>query len=371
MQTNIDNNYCPRIHHGLSLSKISDNSISYAACCWAKHQTTASNINFEHPDLVKLRTANQLNTLPIGHCVDCIVQENANKQSMRQGYLQTHKELTFQPSLQYLDINIDYTCNLACVTCGPEASTTWRNELKLKGSQIRPNIDSWIESKIKILDLKHLKEVRLWGGEPFLTNTHKKILEFVVGLGIASNVRLMYNTNGTQRIDADTKKLIEQFKFARISFSIDDIGPGFEYLRYPAKWNQVESNLMWWKNNLPHNSMLSITTVASVLNVLYLDRVFEWHNKNFDKSCFGDDIEIYVHQAFGNYGLEALPQSMIEKLQNIQNYCQPWIQRLSTLGTRHNQLNNVRLTLQQNDRRRNLYLDDVYPEVAQLIDYQK
>lgn len=372
MQDNVkDNKYCPRIHHGLALSKISNTGISYAVCCWSKHQTTASDINFNHADFVRLRTVNQLNTLPAGHCSDCIVQENTGKKSMRLGYLETHCDYTYRPSLQYLDINIDYTCNLACVTCGPELSTTWRNELQIKGPVTRPNIDSWIESKLKTLDLTQLKEVRLWGGEPFLTNTHKKILQFVDSLGIADQVKLMYNTNGTQLIDAETKKLIEKFKFARISFSVDDIGAGFEYLRYPARWNQVESNLMWWKNNLPHNSMLSITAVASVLNVLYLDRMFEWHHANFSKSCFGDDIEIYVHHAFGKYGLESMPQSMIEKLQNIKNYCQPWIQQLSILGISPQLTKTVALTLQQNDQRRNMFLDDVYPEVAELIGYQR
>ena len=28
-------NYCPRIHHGLMLSDISQQSLSYSVCCWA------------------------------------------------------------------------------------------------------------------------------------------------------------------------------------------------------------------------------------------------------------------------------------------------------------------------------------------------
>jgi sulfatase maturation enzyme AslB (radical SAM superfamily) len=270
---------------------------------------------------------------------------------MRIGYLETHGQETYHNTLQYLDINIDYTCNLACVTCGPDLSTTWRNELKIPGRQVRPHLEDFFEKHIKKLDLTHLREVRMWGGEPLLTNTHIKILEFIIEQGNAANIKLMYNTNGTQRITEKTKKLIEQFEFARISFSIDEIGKQFEYLRYPAKWAEVEENLFWWRDNLPHNSMLSFTVTASVLNVLTLNNVYDWWSKNFTKSIYGDDIEIYTHQAFGIYGLENMPQEMLVKLQSINDYCQPWIQSFRPVSS----LNSIKLindTLRANDIRR-------------------
>ena len=243
--------YCPRIHHGLILSNIIQNSLSYAVCCWAEKSINSSTaINFFHPSLIDLRNQNQQQKLPVDYCSKCIVQENSNKKSMRQGYLDTHGNATYGAGIQYLDINIDYTCNLACVTCGPDFSTTWRNELKIKSHDVRPNLDNFFQSKLKELDLSQLREVRFWGGEPFLTLTHKKILEYIKSRVDPGQINLMYNTNGTQRIDQDTKHLIEQFKFARISFSIDAIGKQFEYLRYPAKWSQVEETLMWWRENL-------------------------------------------------------------------------------------------------------------------------
>jgi MoaA/NifB/PqqE/SkfB family radical SAM enzyme len=297
------------------------------------------------------------------------VQENSNKKSMRQGYLDTHGNATYGAGIQYLDINIDYTCNLACVTCGPDFSTTWRNELKIKSHDVRPNLDNFFQSKLKELDLSQLREVRFWGGEPFLTLTHKKILEYIKSRVDPGQINLMYNTNGTQRIDQDTKHLIEQFKFARISFSIDAIGKQFEYLRYPAKWSQVEETLMWWRENLPHNSMLSLTVTASVLNVLDLDSVFAWHQDCFSKSVFGDDIEIYVHQAFGKYGLESMPELMIQHFKSMPDYCQPWIQQLSILGKDKNNLITVIKNIQQNDQRRGLNLATVFPTVAGFINY--
>ena len=261
----IDSNdkYCPRIYHGLALSEISNNRISYAVCCWGE-TITNSQINFYNKDFVQLRNINQEGVLPLPYCHRCDSQEKTNKKSMRLGYAETHSDISYNPQLEYLDINIDYTCNLACVTCGPELSTTWRNELKLKGTTVRPHIDEFIKNKLGKLDFSQLKEIRMWGGEPFLTNTHKDILNYVIAQGNAHNINLMYNTNGTQLIDNATKQLIEQFKFARISFSVDGIGEKFNYIRYPGNWQQVEQNLIWWKNNLPHNSMLSLTVTASI-----------------------------------------------------------------------------------------------------------
>lgn len=289
---------------------------------------------------------------------------------MRVGYTEMDNfEETYDVSLEYLDIQLDMTCNLACLTCGPEFSTTWRNELKIKNLSVRPRIEEFLIEKFSGVDLSGLKEVRIWGGEPFLTYTHKKILEFISAKIDTSNVRLMYNTNGTCRIDKETRELIEKFKFARISFSIDGIGDRFNYIRYPAKWDEVESNLLWWRENLPHNSMLSMTVTASVLNVLYLDEVFDWHREHFSKSIFSDPIEIYVHNAFGEYGLENMPVDMVDGLRSIKGYCQPWIQHLNISKPTQNGLDTIRKKIKEADVRRGLNLADVLPLTAKFLDY--
>jgi MoaA/NifB/PqqE/SkfB family radical SAM enzyme len=366
--------YCPRIYHGLTLDNIKKTTVDYSVCCWASHTgkvQDSTSINFDHATIQSLRKTNANNQLPLDHCNKCINQEHTGKKSMRLGYVETHGPNTYTPSLQYLDVNIDYTCNLACVTCGPELSTTWRNELKIKGANVRPDLDQFLENYLNTLDFSQLKEIRFWGGEPFLTNTHKKILEFVATQVDPSTVGLMYNTNGTCRIDDKTKNLIEQFNFARISFSIDAIGYQFNYIRYPGKWAEVEQTLFWWKNNLPHNSMLSLTVTASILNVLDLNSVFDWQHANFAQSKFGDPIEIYVHQAFGMYGLESMPPDMVEEFKSIQNYCQPWLQNWPQLGTAVSNLLQVNNTIRNNDLRRGLDLSTVIPRVAKFIQYQK
>jgi hypothetical protein len=366
----INNKYCPRIFHGLTLSSTPQKSISYSVCCWSKQYISSEGqVDFNHPQLVELRKQNQQGELSDAHCSACIEQEKSGKKSMRLGYLEMEGvEESYDVNLQHLDIQIDKTCNLACVTCGPDASTTWRKELKIKDLSVRPKIQKFLEENFSAIDFSMLKEIRIWGGEPFLTHTHKKILEFVAERVDASNIRLMYNTNGTCKIDQETKELIEKFRFARISFSIDGIGEKFDYLRYPAKWIEVESNLGWWKENLPHNSMLSLTVTASLLNVLYLDEVFEWHKKYFSESKFSDPIEIYVHHAFGQFGLENAPNSMIEYLRSIKNYCQPWIQRLN-FPSKTADIKTIVSGLRELDQRRKINLMTALPLTAKFLNY--
>ena len=363
--------YCPRIFHGLTLASLPDQSINYSVCCWSNESISSSDgvIDFNHPQLRKLRDLNQQGELSYSHCSKCIEQEKASKKSMRLGYLEMEGvEQDYVSTLQHLDIQIDMSCNLACVTCGPEFSTTWKKELKIKGLQVRPQVEKFLQEKFSSMDLSSLKEVRIWGGEPFLSHTHKKILEFVAERTNPSNIRLMYNTNGTCRIDQETKELIERFRFARISFSVDGIGERFDYLRYPAKWHEVESNLLWWKENLPHNSMLSMTVTASLLNVLYLDEVFEWHKKYFSQSKFLDPIEIYVHHAFGDYALDNAPVEMIDYLRSIKDYCQPWIQSLE-IKSRNHTIESIVAKLREIDHRRRISFSAALPLSANFLDY--
>lgn len=363
--------YCPRIFHGLTLKNITRHSFDYSVCCWFKDVVkNPDSINFHHHILQDLRSVNQQGHLPMPQCSGCIIPERAGSASMRNGYVDIHGPATYDPVLKYLDINIDYTCNSACVTCGPTLSTTWRRELKIKGPSPRPLIDKFLES-LDSLNLDQLEEVAIWGGEPFLTNTHIEILEYFVAKGLAPQIRLMYNTNGTRRINDQTRELLEKFKFVRISFSVDAINDRFHYIRYPAHWNEVENNLLWWRENLPHNSMLSITVTISLLNAFYVNEVVKWHQENFAFSKYGDPIELYSHPAEGDYGLEYLPQQAAHYLKSINNHALSWVQNFQDIGKKTHLLHKTLDLIRQNDLRRNLDLAQFCPEVAELIGYQK
>jgi hypothetical protein len=115
--------------------------------------------------------------------------------------------------------------------------------------------------------------------------------------------------------------------------------------------------------------MLSLTTTASLFNVLDLGEIFDWKKANFDKSKFQDDIEIFVHQAFGWTGLENMTPDMTQVLKSLSGYCQPWIQQADFLASNSQGSSRFVAQVKEIDSRRALCLPDVLPEVANLMGY--
>ena len=85
------------------------------------------------------------------------------------------------------------------------------------------------------------------GGEPFMIKDHFKILMHCVEKGYAKNIDIHYNTNGTQLPPQEIFDLWSCFKHVEVAFSIDDVGEPFEYQRHPAKWREVNQNLIKFK----------------------------------------------------------------------------------------------------------------------------
>lgn len=64
-----------------------------------------------------------------------------------------------------------------------------------------------------------------------------------------------------------------KFKNLVISFSIDGVGPVFEYLRYPLSWSNVIDNLRKWREL---GVELGVSYTVSNLNLLYHDQTRQW-----------------------------------------------------------------------------------------------
>ena len=95
------------------------------------------------------------------------------------------------------------------------------------------------------------------------------------------------------------KKLKSLKKEGKIDFSIDDIGARFEYQRYPAKWENVMSNLQWFIDNCPVNCMFAVNTTVSILNKANLDNLNNWLRTNLHSNRVTDPIEHRQQNAVG------------------------------------------------------------------------
>lgn len=233
-------------------------------------------------------------------CVNCKNAEDAGLISRRQGSNNWYKENNLYNNTVEL-VRMDYwtgdVCNLACVICGPHASSTWKQELGL------PTILKKTTSNHfwKTLDLSKLKFIHFNGGEPLLSKEHVKLLHAIEH---KEQVHLNYNTNGTILPSKELLELWQQFRLVQLDFSIDDINERFEYQRYPAKWVEVTANLQWYIDNAPHNCMFAVNTSVGVLNQHNLSQLNNWLQTNFHTTRFADSIEHRQQLTNGMFALK-------------------------------------------------------------------
>jgi hypothetical protein len=102
-------------------------------------------------------------------------------------------------------------------------------------------------------------------------------------------------------------------RLVKIFFSIDDTGARFEYIRYGAIWNQVEDNMLWYKEMSSTNTMFTIQPTLNCFNALSHHELLSWKKNNFDTNRLGDFTDVTRHNSFGMFELTAMPTELIQK----------------------------------------------------------
>jgi len=224
-------------------------------------------------------------------CQNCWSEEDAGKTSKRMNSLYKMKHsLTdwttdSKPTLKFIDFKLGNVCNLKCRICGSWSSSKWAQEELEYGENpvARKNLTEggWPKRNPQFFDdirddLKDAEYFEFTGGEPFMIRDHFKILMHCVEKGYAKNQDIHYNTNGTQLPPPEIFDLWSYFKRVEIAFSIDDIGPQFEYQRHPANWREVNANLVKFKERKTPNMDFQICTTVSIFNVFNLAKIAFW-----------------------------------------------------------------------------------------------
>jgi MoaA/NifB/PqqE/SkfB family radical SAM enzyme len=222
-------------------------------------------------------------------CSECWRQQNMGLKSMRyDSYQYEVSEAQVQNPLSPLriEINASNVCNLRCRICYPNASSKWIKEGKdIYGQQetLYKNLEGENMTEVKKW-APNLEEVCFFGGEPLLSDDNLALLDYFIEQGFASNIALLFNTNGTIFTDDIAQKLTK-FKRVRMYFSIDDIGERFEYQRSGAKWSEVEANIRkaYQLSKSPEGKRIDfkICNTVSSMNIYYFPEFFAYFGKEF------------------------------------------------------------------------------------------
>jgi len=340
--------HCPEIHHGLYLQPIGTQGVKYAPCCQAKTATVNNNdFSFKHDSyLLALRDENTAGVQST-ECNRCWEVEDAGGVSKRQGSLQFAKENTVDSTgLQFLEYNVNWSCNLACVMCGPEFSSRWAKELGLTDSADLANKTK--NQIIDSLDLSTIKRIHFNGGEPLLNEEHVKLLKKIDNI---NQCKLTYNTNGTVLPSKTAIQYWEQSRLVQVWFSIDATDSAFEYIRWPGHWQQVQKNIQWYIDNCPSNVMFGLNVTVGSYNLLEIDKLYRWFENNIATNREGDPSDFNWQTAY-NFDYKYLPDiikdeclkklSYIESLKSLYNNVEDnteipnnrWITKLDNIDLR-------------------------------------
>jgi len=312
------------IHGGLDITT-GNGQITAKHCCIMPSQPAVVNVDedvLNHPSLYPLRDQN-LRGEWHSDCASCKGNEDSGHTSFRTGMLNLLGDKPVD-KLQRLDLHFDKSCNLACRICGPKWSTTWQkhlrdNNVEFKEQDNYQDVES-IKKLLSNLDLSDLKQVVLCGGETLLGNSYWNVAEYIAQLipeHAKQNVQLGMQTNGTQRITSRGKEIFERYNLVKLHVSIDAIEEQFEYLRWPAEWNQVKNNLQELNETVPTNTMFEIEETLCTFNLFYRDRLATWLRDNFSTNRLGDPVNYGSHQAFHSHAeLAAMTREYYDALED-------------------------------------------------------
>lgn len=326
-------------------------------------------------------------------CRRCWAEEDAGRISKRQYSLERLKHIILDQTwtkdvkpLMFIDLKLGNICNLKCRICGSWSSSTYAAEeirfcdekknnfhyamLKL-GRWPRENKQFWQEFEDHMADLRYLE---FTGGEPFMIQEHFDLLQQLVNQNRASNIEIHYNTNGTI-YPSHAEDIWRHFKHVEIAFSIDDVGPRFEYQRSGADWVAVNDNIARFKTmrQRARNMTLQACITVNAFNVMYLHDVANW----IDQQGFDFVYWNMLHDApqFCIANLPAKVKDLVEQkllggefqpghavqIQGIVDFMR---RGQKDLGKE------LRDSIRLVDRRRSQNLTLVAPELAQVLDYE-
>ena len=157
-------------------------------------------------------------------------------------------------------------CNLACSTCDEHSSTRWQAVKNL------PIVSNAFNTTLDDLDFTGIEHIVIGGGEPILHKSTHEILEKFKN----TDMRFHIHFNGTVKPSLDFLNTCAYYEDITICFSIDGVKEHFEYLRWPAKWTKVDSNVKWIVKNAPANVRFGVNITESVLNKDLHNLVVDW-----------------------------------------------------------------------------------------------
>lgn len=310
------------------------------------------------PELIDFRQRT-LNNEQIPACVRCFSEESVGGYSLRKEIYdpgldpegkktavlgaRTDRSIPIFPDLitkpmfyekgpMQMVLKCSNVCNLRCRTCNSKDSYLFQKEGHFYNKEYEvfgatdsrwytegPSGVEWSDEQIEEIYqfTGNLRRLEIYGGEPLIDKKTPMLLEKLVKSGRSEKIELNISTNGT-RIPADGwEEIVTQFRRFNFNVSIDGLGAHFEYLRHPAKWTTVRSNIDHFLGmSGKHDRFTLLPTVTiSTMNIYYLPELVKEL-----KSIFSCDPHLNLATNPHWYNIKNIPDSIksqvVEKIRS-------------------------------------------------------
>ena len=200
------------------------------------------------------------------------------------------RQTTIGPAkIKYLETGISSLCNMACVMCGPYASSTIysirfpKKKIPKGFHESNDNIDD---------DLSELRYLKFVGGEPMLEHKHDDLLEKVIQLNhTPEKLSMEYHTNASHFPSNRVIECWKKIKKVNIIFSIDGAGENAT-LQRPGKynWQMIEDTVdKYVELTNEVEIQFSSNTVMTALNIGQITDLIDWLYKKIGNHIADND----------------------------------------------------------------------------------
>jgi|TARA_R110000823_G_C15862237_1_gene493291 MoaA/NifB/PqqE/SkfB family radical SAM enzyme len=212
------------------------------------------------------------------NCATCIYEEANDIKSLRDFW--NWKIPTPANKIEYLEVSLDFTCNMMCRSCGPSQSSKWNgSDILIEMADLYN--DTWgayqknpgsrdytkaLIHNIKNTDLTGLKQVILVGGEPLYSKSLPWFINYIKENTDCRKIKLV--TNGSLIPNPD---LFEGFDL-EIQVSIDAIGDLASAIRMKVPFETIDKNIRAMKKLYD----VSVHSTISILNINKMQELLDY-----------------------------------------------------------------------------------------------
>jgi len=201
-------------------------------------------------------------------------QNNQSKTIWFENIKPTGKDLT-------LEISIDAggPVHLKSVRLVKETNNTQKGESALSrfSEKKKPLFeqDSFLFHEL-LRNADTMQRLYVVGGEPFYAKPLLRMIDYLDDTGDCAHIDAVFTSNATIVNDKLLAQL-QKFREVHIGFSIEGFGPIQEYIRYPSKWQEIETNIKKFRDI--DGIKIHVVATLQLQSALYLTDLLRFCDK--------------------------------------------------------------------------------------------